>query len=97
MRHGKMKEEDFLKGIDEVHTICREIAKKKNHDYGDNNLTKFGTRGVLIRMNDKIERLNNLWDNPHIEVADEKMLDTVYDLINYATYMAMMLSGKWDK
>ena len=93
-----MNEEQFLKGIDEIHAICREIAKNKNHDYGQDNLTTFGIKGNLVRANDKMARLKNiLWDNCEIQVPEEKVLETVLDLINYATYMAMMLSGKWDK
>ena len=93
-----MNETEFLKGIDEVHTICREIAKNKNHDYGSDNLAVYGAKGNLVRATDKISRLKTLlWDNCEQQVADEKVLDTVYDLINYATYMAMMLNGKWEK
>ena len=92
-----MNEDKFLKGIDEIHAICREIAKRKNHDYGQDNLTTFGIKGNLVRTNDKVARLKTLlWENIEPRVSDEKILDTVYDLINYATYMAMMLSGRWD-
>ena len=92
-----MNEENFLKGIDGIHKICRDIAQKKNHDYGDNNLTVFGVKGNLVRASDKLARLKTLiWDKVDQEVVDEKVLDTVYDLVNYATYLAMMLSGKWE-
>jgi len=91
-----MNEENFLKGIDEIHVICREIAKRKNHDYGDNNLTALGAKGCFVRAHDKMARLKNiLWEGTEQQVEDENLLDTIYDLINYATYMAMMLSGKW--
>ena len=91
-----MNEEEFLSGIDEVHAICKKIAKKKNHDYGYSNLAVFGVKGNLIRASDKMARLKTLvWDECEAQVEDEKVLDTVYDLINYATYMAMMIKGEW--
>jgi len=50
-----------------------------------------------VRANDKMARLKTLlWDKAEQRVNDEQVLDTCYDLINYVTYMAMMLSGRWE-
>jgi hypothetical protein len=47
---------------------CKELSQRKNKDYGDSSLLKFGGKGVLIRMNDKIDRLNNIiWNNKKSE------------------------------
>jgi hypothetical protein len=43
--------------------IAKEIADlldKKRKDYGTENIKKFGTKGVLVRVSDKVERLINL-------------------------------------
>jgi uncharacterized protein (DUF169 family) len=47
-------------------------------------------KGVLVRMMDKMQRLNSL-ENPTETPAnkDEAVYDTVCDLINYATYFYM--------
>jgi len=66
----------------EHHMICDEVAKlldAKRHDYGVDNIKKFGSLGCLIRASDKIERLINLRDKP----ANHKE-DTWLDLAGYA-------------
>ena len=68
----------------EHHMICDEIAKlldDKRHDYGTDNIRKFGTLGCLIRASDKIERLINLRDKP---AKLENTEDTWKDLAGYA-------------
>jgi hypothetical protein len=66
-----------------------ELFKKKNHDYGDA-FANYGTVGVLVRMGDKISRLQSIDKKKVALVDDEKMRDTLIDLHNYAA-MAIML------
>ena len=85
-----------------------EIGLKKNHDYGSANITNFGSLGVLVRLNDKVQRVRNLLlglgavhrgkdlkGNSSMMVQDERVEDTLMDMINYATYGKMMLEGVW--
>lgn len=66
-----------------------ELFKKKNKDYGDA-FAKYGTVGVLIRMEDKLQRSISI-SNSGINLVDsESMRDTLLDLHNYAA-MALML------
>lgn len=62
---------------------------KKNNDYGDA-FAESGPIGVLIRIGDKIKRLQNITKNNINLVSDESCRDTLIDLHNYAA-MAIML------
>lgn len=60
------------------------LMNKKQHDYGPHNLTKFGTFGVVVRANDKLERLITLTKPGAVaRVNDEGVADTLRDLSNY--------------
>jgi hypothetical protein len=65
------------------------LFKKKNADYGDA-FSKFGVIGVLMRIEDKIQRALSIKKNGINLVNDESMRDTLIDLHNYAA-MALML------
>ena len=66
-----------------------ELFSKKNADYGDA-FAKFGTIGVLMRIEDKIQRALSITKNGVNLVNDEGIKDTLLDLHNYAA-MALML------
>lgn len=72
-----------------IQDSCFEIFKTKNNDYGDA-FEKYGTLGVLVRINDKLSRYTNISKNSiQISVSDETLKDTLMDLHNYAA-MAIM-------
>lgn len=66
------------------------LFEKKNKDYGDAFAT-YGTVGVLVRMGDKISRLNHVTRNGINLVEEEKIRDTLIDLHNYAAMAIMLL------
>jgi hypothetical protein len=66
-----------------------ELFKKKNADYGDA-FAKYGVIGVLMRIEDKIQRAMSITKNGVVLVNDEGIRDTLLDLHNYAA-MALML------
>lgn len=66
-----------------------ELFKKKNADYGDA-FAKYGIIGVLMRMEDKIQRAMSITKNGVTLVNDEGLRDTLIDLHNYSA-MALML------
>ena len=72
-----------------------ELFKKKNQDYGDA-FAKYGTIGVLMRIEDKIQRSLSITKNGVNLVADERIRDTMIDLHNYAA-MAIMLIDEVDE
>ena len=66
-----------------------ELFKKKNKDYGDA-FAKYGVIGVLMRIEDKLQRSISITKSGVNLIKDETIRDTLIDLHNYAA-MAMML------
>lgn len=67
-----------------------ELFKKKNADYGDA-FADYGPIGVLMRMGDKIRRLNSITKSQVVMIDDEKTRDTLLDLHNYSAMAIMLL------
>ena len=67
-----------------------ELFKKKNADYGDA-FAKFGVVGVLVRMGDKISRLQSITTKCVNLVNTESLRDTLIDLHNYSAMAIMLL------
>jgi len=70
-----------------------ELFKKKNKDYGDA-FAKYGTIGVLMRIEDKIQRSMSITKNGVNLVNDAGIRDTLIDLHNYAAMGIMLLDEK---
>jgi hypothetical protein len=71
------------------------LFKKKNQDYGDAFAT-YGPIGVLVRMGDKISRLQSITRNGINLVDDESLRDTLLDLHNYSAMTIMLLDDKLE-
>ena len=72
-----------------------EIYQKKNHDYGDSvhdTYEKYGLVSFLVRMQDKLNRLNTLSKND-AQVRSESIEDTLLDLANYALLAIIEIRG----
>ena len=92
-----------------------ELFCRKQHDYGDSNIrlgldlspstsdclanNRLAQLGVVIRMNDKINRLVNLYKKDMVDnsAVDESVEDTLLDLMNYANILSTLRAGKWGK
>lgn len=84
MNNGFKINEDTL-----VKTLIR-----KQRDYGPENIRRFGRQGLMVRMHDKIARLENLTlkqDDPNNESID----DTVMDIAGYAAIGIMWENQKF--
>jgi len=66
-----------------------DLFVRKNADYGDA-FAKYGVIGVLMRIEDKLQRSMSITRNGVNLVKDEGIRDTLLDLHNYAA-MALML------
>ncbi|WP_427110912.1 nucleotide modification associated domain-containing protein [Lysinibacillus xylanilyticus] len=72
-----------------IRLACSELADllvRKNHDYGDSfsqQYGKYGLMSALIRMDDKMRRLETLQGGEQAQVA-ESVGDTLQDLAGYA-------------
>ena len=86
---------DRVKQLDVIQLEARSLFEKKNSDYGDAFAT-YGPVGVLVRIGDKIQRLQSITKKGITLVEDEKLRDTLIDLHNYAA-MAIMLMDETDK
>jgi hypothetical protein len=70
------------------------LLDTKQRDYGSGNITAFGERGIVVRMNDKVERLKTLvWNGQSPE--HEKVSDTWLDITNYGVIGLLCHRGEW--
>ena len=90
-----------------------DLWTRKQNDYGDSNIrlgldlnssssersqnNRLAQLGVVIRMNDKISRLINLYKKDLESAVDESIEDTALDIMNYANMFMVLKKGKWGK
>jgi len=76
------------------------ILINKQKDYGPENIMKFGVTGILVRLFDKVARLNNLLLKTQGDIKKaidsnsvngESLIDTLIDIIGYCTIALMIL------
>lgn len=88
-------------GVERVFEECLELYKRKNHDYSnkgesafDKGYKKMGAKSLWLRLNDKFTRFESLlFAEDEAQVKDEKIEDTLLDLINYAAMGLAKLKG----
>lgn len=80
---------DRVEQMKQIQSEALELFKKKNIDYGDA-FAKYGVIGVLMRIEDKLQRCMSITKNGVNLINDEGLRDTLIDLHNYAA-MALML------
>lgn len=66
---------------------------KKQADYGHDNISRFGRIGLLVRVHDKVARLENLTKRG-VNPQNESLVDNYIDVVGYAT-IGMMLERGW--
>ena len=92
----KIQEEQYL-------TFC-----KKQMDYGPSNIAmgtsletdeekRLSKIGLIVRINDKIQRLINLVIKNNREAQNEPTIDAFKDLACYGIIAQIVESGKWGK
>lgn len=88
-----------------------ELMQKKNHDYAGSkgnepfaNFTRSESMGItttekamLVRMLDKMSRLSSFAESKEFKVEDEKLQDTIVDIINYSVLLYAYVSEKNSK
>ncbi len=71
---------------------------KKQHDYGPENISKFGMWGLIVRLHDKIARLNNLLSSKRKgfnSVSNETIYDTLLDIVGYSTVALLWINNSF--
>lgn len=72
------------------------LMDRKQQDYGSKNISDFGKFGVLVRMNDKLQRIKNLFGTGKRKRAiNESMRDSFRDISNYAIIFIMLDKEMW--
>ena len=97
-------EEMFQKELNNMYmTFC-----KKQYDYGPGNIAmgtllksdteiKQSLFGIIVRMNDKINRLLNLSTKHNFKAQNEPIEDAFLDIAIYCLMALIVKSGKWSK
>lgn len=75
---GIAKARGIVFTIPEIH----EVLVRKQRDYGPENIRRFGRKGLMIRLHDKVARLENL-DGGGRGPENESVKDTFLDIIGY--------------
>ena len=106
MEEARQRLLDFVKvpaKVEKHREICRrmtDLYARKNKDYGDSfahSYDKFGMAMPLIRIGDKLSRLENLCKTgADAAVKDESIIDTLMDLANYSIMTIIELEGVDD-
>jgi len=107
--------DELLKNFDKAYKLwCR---KQSDYGDGNiklgleisSNLSSFHSHnkelaqlGIVIRMNDKVQRLLNIhkksiFNGEELSVSDESIEDTCIDLMNYANMLIVLKNNKWGK
>jgi len=93
-QHNKMEgQHRRFEQMKAVQSEALELFTRKNADYGDA-FAKYGVIGVLMRIEDKIQRSMSITKNGVNVVNDEGIRDTLIDLHNYAAMALMLLDEK---
>ena len=88
---------------------ARSLMERKNHDYRGGTSdpfanfrgsTAFGVHpviGILLRMQDKMNRIRTFVESGQLHVTGEKWGDSIEDLINYPVLIGGMLTEEAAK
>jgi hypothetical protein len=87
-------EEDYYSVVGRM----QDIYAAKNADYGNSfemTLDKYGIIGAIIRMQDKMNRIDGYyWKADEEKLVDESLIDTLEDLGNYAIMTSVWLRNQ---
>jgi hypothetical protein len=69
----------------------RGLMEDRHRKYGAGNISKRGIPGILVRLDDKLARI----DNGNHDHADESYRDAWMDVVGYGLIALMCLDGNW--
>jgi len=73
------------------------LFDQKQLDYGPRNMCAFGPFGVIVRANDKFERLKHIFNNRRFKAINESIEDSFRDISNYCIIATMLEHGRWPE
>lgn len=106
-----MTSEELFRIHTELTNNALELMKKKNHDYSGKsgkepfaNFTRAEAmgittteKGMLVRLLDKMSRLSSFCESGEFKVEQEKLEDTIIDMINYSVLLYAYIESKKEK
>lgn len=91
-----MENNTYVDYFNDILEDMKAVHEKKNADYGNNfhkRFERWGFLTALLRLSDKMERLENIYEKGEIQVKDESVEDTLLDLANYAVMTIVELKN----
>jgi hypothetical protein len=88
-----------LNNFEDILTELRIIMIRKHQDYGPFNIANApggAMNGLLVRMHDKMARLENLYYKNNDTPNYESIEDTFLDLANYAIIGLLVQRRQWE-
>lgn len=94
--------------VDETNAACREIMRRKNHDYTSGSgdvLANFRAsevlgvppaKGILLRSLDKFKRIQTFVEQGTLKVKGESVKDAIMDVINYMHLLHYLIEERSD-
>lgn len=77
---------------------CYRLFQERHAKYGRANIARSGERGVVVRVGDKLSRLENLVLNgAGGEASDESVEDTWMDVANYGLIGLLVRRDEWTR
>lgn len=103
-----MTSQELFKIHKELCDAALELMQRKNHDYAGKqgsepfaNFTRVEAlgittteKGMMVRLSDKMSRLSSFMESNEFKVQDEKLRDTILDMINYSILLYAYLDEK---
>lgn len=71
------------------------LFQQRHRKYGRGNISRAADLGIVVRLGDKLSRLENLYFSGSAEANDETIVDTIRDIHVYANMLLMVLGGQW--
>ena len=83
---------EHLEGLGAVLEEVAEVMYERGSKYGPGNIAQFGELGVLVRLSDKLARLQH---SAGRDFADESHADAWIDVIGYGLIGLLWSRGQW--
>lgn len=88
---------------EQIIKTCIELAETliyKNREYGNsytNQLNKYGILSLIIRLNDKLSRIESIYEKEEKEIVFESAMDNIFDMAGYCILTKAERSNQNEK
>ena len=93
---GRSGSPELEKRMAELFGRAFDIWKERQKKYGTTNISKRGPVGILVRLDDKLARIERVIQKKAIpDTSDETLLDSCLDVTNYILMLYLCEAGQW--